>query len=72
MKMRCKKCTWLNYDVIRDRYQNDYEPFCGLHGRAPVDPEGEQVNLDRHGSCGFYPRQRQPEELSLFDLPNFV
>ena len=52
-KMRCKRCTNLNYDYLTDRYEPDLPPFCGLHGRVRVDPNGQQQDLNHLGGCGF-------------------
>lgn len=49
---RCRECYWLNLDVFSDEYESG-EWFCGLHGRAAVDPDGEQPDLDHRGGCGF-------------------
>lgn len=68
MKARCNKCHYLDYDVFTDSYHFgvwDNRHRCGLHGCAEVDPEGEQPNLDRHGSCGFMPIYK-PRQLRLF------
>lgn len=64
-KARCRNCMWLNYDFFDKKYERDGEPFCGLHGRASVDPDGWQQNLDRRGGCGFHDKHQQ---LKLFDL----
>lgn len=73
-KMKCRKCSWLNYDFF-NRREEPYEEaeywFCGLHGRQHIDPDGEQMNLDARGSCGFYPKikpPKPPKQLSLFDF----
>lgn len=63
-KMRCRKCTYYNYDVFSMSYENK-SSYCGLHGRVLVDPDGFQQNLDSKGSCGFYPRFI-PIQLELF------
>jgi hypothetical protein len=52
--MRCYGCEYLNYDFLDDIYEHG-EPFCGLHGRAPVDPNGPQQDLNHHGGCGYSP-----------------
>ena len=65
-KMRCLQCMWFNYDFFERKYE-DGKSFCGLHGRAHVNPNGDQVNLlgsDRFG-CGFEPIETQ---LSLFNI----
>ena len=41
-KARCRRCMNLNYDFFTRTYEDTYDYFCGLHGRAPVDPDGEQ------------------------------
>ena len=59
--MRCRKCTWMDYDVFSRAYETHPDGhFCGLHGRAQVDPDGKQANLDSRGSCGFHPKERTP------------
>lgn len=65
--MRCWKCQHLDYDHISDCQEQPQpgEHFCGLHGRTRVDPDGEQMDLDHHGGCGFSPR-KQAVQLSLF------
>ena len=57
-KMRCRYCVNYCYDHLGRKYETDCEPFCGLHGRARVDPDGRQQNLDRRGGCGYSPRQK--------------
>ena len=52
MKARCRQCEYLNQD-------------CGLHGRARVDPDGEQPDLNHHGGCGFN-RATEPRQYNLF------
>lgn len=72
-KIKCRTCTHLNYDYLQSRYETFEEAgnyYCGVHGRAAVDPDGQQVNLNRRGGCGYYPKQRPPKQLSLFDLMN--
>lgn len=64
-KMRCRRCQNLNYNFLTDRYENGEPFFCGLHGCARVDPDGEQQNLDHRGGCGFIPTSR-PLQLELF------
>lgn len=56
-KMKCRWCTWLNYDVFTRTYEQPEHYFCGLHGRARVDINGEQENLDARGSCGYSPKR---------------
>ena len=67
-KMRCRNCEWLNYDFIFNEYEK-CEPgknFCGLHGRARVDIDGPQLNLDSFGSCGFLAKKKTvPVQLQL-------
>jgi hypothetical protein len=67
MKMRCWRCKNLNYDYFDRKYETpaDGHFFCGLHGRAQVDPDGEQVNLDRRGGCGYYPKEKAPVQLTF-------
>lgn len=57
MKARCWRCRWLDYDFFNNRYNqyNDYHR-CGLHGQHRVDPDGEQLNLDTRGGCGYTQR----------------
>lgn len=65
-KMRCRKCNWLNWDFITQTQENTTEYYCGLHGCARVDPDGEQANLDTHGSCGFSAiRKESAKQLEL-------
>lgn len=66
-RMRCWRCAYLDYDCISDCQEQPQpgEHFCGLHGRTRVDPDGEQMDLDHHGGCGFSPR-KQAVQLSLF------
>ena len=61
--MRCLRCSYYNFDFLSDSYEEG-ESFCGLHGRAKVDPNGKQRNLDNHGSCGYHPKN-QPIQMSL-------
>lgn len=58
MKARCRKCNYLDFDLLHDQVEivDSNQHFCGLHGRAIVNPDGEQPNLNNHGSCGFSPR----------------
>ena len=62
-KMRCRKCANLDYDYINGRHETRREGghFCGLHGRAHVDPDSNQVNLDRRGGCGFIQKEPSPK-----------
>ena len=59
-KIRCRFCTHFDYNHLDSRYEPraEGEHFCGLHGMAPVDPDGPQVNLDHRGGCGYYPKKR--------------
>lgn len=72
-KIKCRTCYNLNYDYFSSRYE-PYEEikywFCGLHGRAHVDPDGMQVDLNKRGGCGYFPKvkKKEPKQLSLFDL----
>lgn len=63
MKMRCRRCRYYNYDFLSDVYEAG--SFCGLHGRAYIDPFSEQVNLNHNGGCGFSPKNK-PIQLELF------
>ena len=66
-KMRCWRCTWMDYDVFSRKYEkhpNGWH-YCGLHGRAQVDPDGLQVNLDRRGGCGFHSKEKAPIQLTF-------
>ena len=63
-KMRCRYCANYCYDYLDGRYESDSEPFCGLHGRARVDPDGKQQNLDSRGGCGYIARQK-PVQLEI-------
>lgn len=59
-KTRCRECAWFCYDFFDQKYEEG-KPFCGVHGRCPVDPDGEQMNLlgaDRTG-CDFCPIEKQ-------------
>lgn len=69
MRIRCHHCRYLDYDFLNDNYEitSPTEHFCGLHGRRRVDPDGEQMNLDSHGSCGYSPRQRTVQLSLDFD-----
>ena len=54
-KARCRECAWWCYNFLDGCYQKDKGSFCGLHGSAPVDPDGPQptfLNRDEPG-CGF-------------------
>lgn len=63
-KMQCRRYKNLNYDHFTRQYENDEAPICGLHGRARVDPDGPQQNLDGRGGCGFIKKNR-PVELTF-------
>ena len=66
MKARCRRCFCLNFNFIRSEYEWDAPFFCGQHGCARVDPDGEQRNLDNRGSCGFWPKvDEQPRQLEF-------
>lgn len=59
-KARCRECAWFCYDFFDQKYEEG-KSFCGIHGRCPVDPDGEQMNLlgaDRAG-CDFWPKEQQ-------------
>ncbi|MBR1464303.1 MAG: hypothetical protein IJ604_13145 [Prevotella sp.] len=66
-KIKCRLCTYLDYDFFERRFENRTEGnhYCGLHGRAQVDPDGEQVNLDHRGGCGFCSKQKDPVQLTF-------
>lgn len=64
MKARCRQCEYLNQDWLTREYETG-EWFCGLHGRAHVDPDGEQPDLNHHGGCGFN-RATEPRQYNLF------
>ena len=68
MKARCRRCEALDYDYIEDRPEPrpEGQHVCGLHGCAPVDPDGEQPNFIRGGGCGFIAKA-QPIQLQLFN-----
>ena len=63
-KMRCRRCMNLNYFHLTGRYEPELPPFCGLHGRVRVDPNGQQQDLDHLGGCGFNEKNK-PIELTL-------
>lgn len=70
-KIKCRLCVNLDYNAFFRRYENrsDGEHFCGCHGMAQVDPDGEQLNLDHRGGCGFFPKHREPSVVQLtFDF----
>ena len=54
----------LNWDFITGEIIPEEEHYCGLHGCARVDPEGEQQDLDHQGSCGFLPI-KEPRQTRL-------
>ena len=60
-RMRCRECAWLDYDFLGKTIELrlDGSHYCGLHGRATVDIDGEQQNLNRRGSCGFFPKEKE-------------
>lgn len=64
MKARCRSCYWLNWDFISGEYVSG-QWFCGLHGCTRVDPDGEQLDLDHRGGCG-YMKATEPRQLRLF------
>ena len=69
MKARCNRCTWMDYDVFSKTYEQhpDGHHFCGWHGRAEVDPDGEQPRLSHDDKmCAYSPRQRVVQ-LELFN-----
>lgn len=67
-KMRCNRCEYLNYDFICHCYEPDDPPFCGLHGRERVDPDGEQADLNHRGGCGYHAKGQTAVQLDLFDI----
>lgn len=54
----------LNYDYLTGRYEPELPPFCGVHDRIRVDPDGQQQDLDHRGGCGFNEKNK-PIELTL-------
>ena len=58
MKMRCERCVYLNWDFLTGTIEKTDHDFCGLHGRAQVDINGKQQNLDSRGGCGFSEKAR--------------
>ena len=58
MKMRCRRCQAFCYDFVDRRQDDESESYCGMHGRAKVDPDGVQQNLDHRGGCGFVEKKR--------------
>lgn len=69
-KIRCRFCMNLDYNYIFDRHdpQPDGQHVCGLHGGSPVDPDGEQVDFDHNGGCGFIPKRKTVQ--LTFDFGN--
>lgn len=67
IRAKCRHCVALDYDFIEDRpdFRSDGHHVCGLHGCAPVDPDGDQPNFNHYGSCGFIAKS-QPIQLELF------
>lgn len=56
MKARCHECFYLNWYYLTGEYwAGDW--FCGLHGSATVNPDGNQPDFDHKGGCGFHPIQ---------------
>jgi len=56
----------MDYDVFSRTYEHHPSGhFCGLHGRAQVNPDGEQANLDARGGCGFSPKEKAPVQLTF-------
>ena len=64
--MRCKRCCWLNYSFLSHCYEVTDKPYCGLHGRSRVNPDGPQQNLDARGGCGFWEKV-EGVQLELFE-----
>lgn len=62
-KAQCRKCQHLDYDHLSDQKEfcQAGEHFCGLHGRTRVDPDGEQMDLNHKGGCGFIQKQPTPK-----------
>lgn len=63
-KMKYRRCRYLNYDFLDEKYEPELPPFCGLHGRTKVDPDGEQQDLNHRGGCGFSDKNK-PIELKI-------
>lgn len=65
-KAKCRQCLHLDYDHLSDTIEpcKDGEHFCGLHGRARIDPDGIQQDLNHQGGCGFIQRNK-PVQLEL-------
>ena len=70
MKARCKTCEYFCLNMLSNTYERDLPPFCGLHGRTRIDPDGEQRNLDHNGGCGYH--KKEPVQLTLFDNEDFL
>lgn len=69
MRARCRRCYCFNRNFITDTIEITSEPFCGLHGRERIDPDGEQPDFlhDEDGGCGFIPNEQEyHEQLTLF------
>lgn len=64
-RARCRECEYLNQNNINLEYESG-DWFCGLHGRAAVDPDGDQPDLNHHGGCGFH-KAATPRQYMLFD-----
>lgn len=63
-KARCRECYYLNWNYLTLDYEvGDW--FCGLHGMAAVDPDGDQPDLNHHGGCGFH-KADEPRQYQLF------
>lgn len=78
MKARCRKCYYFDFSPFmaqfgetcqmqREKANRTGEHFCGQHGGAEIDPDGEQRSLDRKGSCNFVP-EKTTRQLTIFDL----
>ena len=57
----------LDYDFLSGRYEQrpNGQHVCGLHGCTPVNPDGEQVNLDHKGGCGFIKMDKPVVQLNF-------
>lgn len=66
--MRCRRCAYLDWDFSDGSVSPplDGSHYCGLHGGTKVDIDGEQVNLDHKGGCGFCARQVEKAEQLAF------
>lgn len=64
----CKglRCMWFKFDFFDNAYDYNHAGFCGLHGRHKVE-EGELINLDMRGGCGYFAKHRNIQT-SIFDL----